>query len=213
MNMATKGIHANKDKQFGEMLETMVATPKWSFRPWRATMETQLQSWTMYIPGVGTSAEAQELKNFKSMLDAMTDVELDNPEKINGPARERIARAAGRTVDDVVRLVYFFKQSLIICTWLQLKKQKGEEMPKTELELQKMQETDTRMRSIAAKMCVFFLSPPIQPPPSFSNPPWIRTPPRSPLHSPSTACSPGARRVVVVGCRFSSSTDIELTYL
>lgn len=154
MNMATKGIHANKDKQFGEMLETMVATPKWSFRPWRATMETQLQSWTMYIPGVGTSAEAQELKNFKSMLDAMTDVELDNPEKINGPARERIARAAGRSVDDVVRLVYFFKQSLIICTWLQLKKQKGEEMPKTELELQKMQETDTRMRSIAAKMCV-----------------------------------------------------------
>ena len=152
INMATGRVNANKDKQFGEMLDMMVSTPKWSFRPWRTTMETQLQSWTMYIPGVSSSGEATELKNFKTMLDAMTEAELDNPEKINGPARERIARTTGRSVDDVVRLVYFFKQSLIICTWLQLKKAKGEEMPKTEAELQKMQETDTRMRSIAARV-------------------------------------------------------------
>lgn len=152
MNMATGKLNDNKDKKFAEMLEKMVSTPKWSFRCWRETMQNQLDSWTMYLPGVGSSTEAQELKNFKSMLDAMTEVELDYPEKINRPARERIARATGRSVDDVVRLTYFYKQSLIICTWLQLKKGKGEVLPKTELELQQMQENDVRMRTIAAKI-------------------------------------------------------------
>ena len=172
LNAVSSGLTGNKEKKFGEMLDMMVSTPKWSFRPWRTTMETQLQSWTMYIPGVSSSADVQEIKNFKAMLDAMTDDELDNPEKINGAARERIARSAGKSADDVVRLVYFYKQSLIICTWLQLKKQKGEEMPKTELDLQKMQETDTRMRGIAQKMYV--LTCPLWPPPSLKS---SRSPP------------------------------------
>jgi signal recognition particle GTPase len=150
--MATGKLSENKDKKFSEMLEKMASAPKWTFRPWRETMESQLSSWTMYLPGVGSSTEAQELKNFKSMLDAMTDNELDNPEKINGPARERIARAASRNVDDVARMVYFYKQSLVLFTWLQLKKQKGEQLPSTENELNTMQENDMRVRTIAAKI-------------------------------------------------------------
>ena len=35
------------------MLDQMLATPNWSLRPWKATLETQLSSWKMYIPGVG----------------------------------------------------------------------------------------------------------------------------------------------------------------
>jgi signal recognition particle GTPase len=35
------------------------------------------------------------------MMDTMTDQELDHPELINATARERIAIASGKTVDDV----------------------------------------------------------------------------------------------------------------
>ena len=152
MSMATNKLSENKEVKFAEMLEKMVATPKWTFRPWRDTMQSQLSSWTMYLPGVGSSTEAQELKGFKSMLDAMTDAELDSPEGINGPARERIARAASKSVDDVVRMIFFYKQSLVLFTWLQMKKQKGEPLPTTETEMQQMQESDLRMRQIAAKI-------------------------------------------------------------
>ena len=36
------------------------------------------------------------MKNLKSMIDAMTDQELDNPELIKGVARDRIAKTAGK---------------------------------------------------------------------------------------------------------------------
>ena len=83
-------------------------------------MESQLGSWTMYIPGVGSSNEMKEMKSFKDMIDAMTDEEIDHPlEKLNGTARERISRSTGKSTDDVTRLLFFFKQSLIVSTWLQ----------------------------------------------------------------------------------------------
>lgn len=68
----------------------------------------------MYIPGVSSSvrtcspvhpsglvngflkAEVQELKNMNAMLDAMTEQELEHPETLHMPARERIAAAAGK---------------------------------------------------------------------------------------------------------------------
>jgi signal recognition particle GTPase len=55
------------------------------------------------------------------MMDTMTDAELDNPELINGKSRERISKASGKSEDDVSRLVFFYKQSLIVATWLQQK--------------------------------------------------------------------------------------------
>lgn len=98
----------------------MISVPKWTLRPWKTTMESQLGSWTMYIPGVGSSNEMKEMKSFKDMIDAMTDEEIDHPlEKLNGTARERISRTTGKSTDDVTRLLFFFKQSLIVSTWLQ----------------------------------------------------------------------------------------------
>ena len=108
------------ENQFKKMLEMMTTSPKWTLRPWKATMENQLNSWSMYIPGVSSSSEVKEMKHFKDMIDAMTDEEVDDPlHKLNGPARERIGRATGRTADEVTRLLFFYKQSLIVSTWLQ----------------------------------------------------------------------------------------------
>ena len=47
------------------MMEMMTATPKWTLRPWKKAMEGQLDSWSMYIPGVSGSNEVQQIKNFK----------------------------------------------------------------------------------------------------------------------------------------------------
>jgi len=158
------------------MLEMMTTAPKWTLRPWKVTMENQLNSWSMYIPGVSSSNEVQEMKNFKDMIDAMTDEEVDDPlNKLNGPARERISRSTGRSMDEVTRLIFFYKQSLIVSTWLQerwcalwcsvqarntdssfektvCRKKADEALPTTEVELLEMQEKDPRVKVIASKM-------------------------------------------------------------
>ena len=47
---------------------------------------------------------------------------------------------------------FFYKQSLAVATWLQLKKSMREKLPKTEMEMMGMQDRDQRMRNIAMKI-------------------------------------------------------------
>lgn len=47
---------------------------------------------------------------------------------------------------------FFYKQSLAVATWLQLKKSMKEKLPKTELEMVGMQDRDQRMKTIALKI-------------------------------------------------------------
>lgn len=56
-----------------------------------------------------------------AILDAMTDEELDNPEKINGQAKLRISASAGCQLEKVSLLVSMHKQSTIMQQWLLLK--------------------------------------------------------------------------------------------
>jgi signal recognition particle GTPase len=127
------------EKQFEEMVKTMLESPVWSFRPWKKVMEEQLSSWVMYIPGMSSSKEAKEMKGMKGylvcvlysrfydqfflieMLDVMTPEELDNPDKINGKAQERISRESGKPIDDVRMLLFIHKQSQVIHQWIQAK--------------------------------------------------------------------------------------------
>ena len=134
------------------MLDMMASAQKWSIRPWKESMESQLGSWSMYIPGVSSSTDVEQLKKFKGMLDNMTDEELDNPEKVNGAARERIAKQSGQPVDEVTQVMHLFKQSQIVAAWLQMKKNNGEQMPGSEKEMQAMQASDGRLRNIAMKI-------------------------------------------------------------
>ena len=130
----------------------MVASPRFTLRKFKDTLGTQLDSWTMYIPGVGSSKEVKDLKLLKSIVEAMTDAELDNHDLINGVAKVRIAAAAGATTDDVARLLWNFKNSMVLAAWLQLLKKQGEPFPKTEQELLYRQENDLRFRRIAMKI-------------------------------------------------------------
>ena len=43
-------------------------------------MKGQLNSWTMYIPGVSNTPEVAELKKFQEIIKCMTDTELDSAE-------------------------------------------------------------------------------------------------------------------------------------
>lgn len=138
------------DKRFASMLETMLSGEKWSLRPWKKTLEDQLGSWLMYVPGMKDSSETKELNAYKGtalyctessflsptcglalanvhhsccvdMLNSFLEQELDDPTIVDTKAKERIARETGKSVDEVSKLLTFYKQSLIVQQWLVMK--------------------------------------------------------------------------------------------
>lgn len=131
------------------MIANMSESPKWTLKDWKDTFESQLSGWKMYIPGVSSSAGVQELKEFKVMLDSMSLDELEDLGKVTGIVKIRVSKDTGKSVDEVNRLIYFYKQSLVIATWLRMKKVKGEVLPTTQGEMLKLQETDIRIRDVA----------------------------------------------------------------
>jgi len=150
--MMNSRIETDKEKKFTTLMATMLSGEKWSLRQWKKTLGDQLNSWMMYVPGMTNSSQVQDLTTFKALLDALTDQELDDPELINGKARERIAISSGKSIDDVHKLLMFYKQSKIVQEWLVLKKSKNESMPKNEGEMLRMQEDDIRLRNIANRI-------------------------------------------------------------
>jgi hypothetical protein len=152
MNMANQKIESTKEDKFTSMIKIMIDNKKWTMKPWKATMDNTLSGWTMYIPGVSSSTEATELKSMKAMMDSMTDAELEAPDTIKQPARERISKASGKNLDEVTKLLWSFKQSLIVHTWLHARKDAGEKIPQTQAEMIELQERDPRIRSIATKI-------------------------------------------------------------
>lgn len=152
MGMATGAVEGRRDEQFSLMLKLMGDSPKWTLGNWKQTMDNQLNSWTQYIPGVSGSDEMKELKGFQDMLDCMTPQELEDPKLIKHPQKERIARSSGKGLEAVQKLLHYYSQSCIIAEWLRVKKKGNEKLPTTEDELNQMQATDPRMKTIAAKV-------------------------------------------------------------
>lgn len=56
------------EKQFEEMLKSMLSEKKWTLRPWKNAMEQQLNSWMMYIPGTSNSKEVKDMKGMKGCI-------------------------------------------------------------------------------------------------------------------------------------------------
>ena len=63
-------------KQFEKMVEHMASTPIWSLRSWKQVMESQLSSWLMYIPGMKSTANAQELTKMKGVCSSSSSKPL-----------------------------------------------------------------------------------------------------------------------------------------
>jgi signal recognition particle GTPase len=51
----------------------------------------------------------------------MSEAELDNPDLINGAAKERIAASTGQSVEIVAQLLFYYKQTRILSTWLKMR--------------------------------------------------------------------------------------------
>lgn len=54
-------------------MSTMVKEPKWTFRVWKTVLEDQLNSWMMYIPGMSSSKDVQDLKGLKGTLQMLAN--------------------------------------------------------------------------------------------------------------------------------------------
>lgn len=150
--VATNKLTGDGEKRFAGMLEVMLSGEKWSLRPWKKTIDDQLNSWIMYVPGMKDSHETKELSAFKDLLAVFSDQDLDNPTEITFKDKERIVRASGKSMDEVNKLLVNYKQTLIVQQWLQLKKSLGEPIPSTQQEMRRMQEEDTRIAGIAQKV-------------------------------------------------------------
>lgn len=55
---------------------------------------------------------------FTEILDVMTVQEIDNPDSLTGTHKARICAASSKTPEDMSRLIFVWKQSLIVHTWL-----------------------------------------------------------------------------------------------
>ncbi len=118
MDFAHQKVSDNKEKTFAKTLDAMTAAKKWTLKSWRATLDESLNSWLLKIPGMKDSNEVVAIKQYKEMLDVMTPDELENYELIKGPNRARIARASGKSEEEVAKCLFFFKNTLVVQKWL-----------------------------------------------------------------------------------------------
>lgn len=146
---ATDKLMGNKEKKFMDMLDLMISKPKWTLRDWKQTLDDQLNSWTMYLPGM--KAQAKDMQSCKEILDKMAPQHLDNPSLIDGKAKEQLSRSTGKPIDEVQKMMTMYNQSVIVAKWLQMKKAAGEAMPDNEASFARMQENDIRLKQIAQK--------------------------------------------------------------
>ena len=148
-DFTTKQMEKSREADTEKMIEYMSESKLWTLKRWRDTFESQLSGWKMYIPGASSSPGIKELKEFKALLDSFKEEELNDITLVTGAVKARVATQAGKPIDEVNKLIFFFRQSLIIANWLKLKKDNNETLPKTMLELQAMQEKDPRLRNVA----------------------------------------------------------------
>jgi len=148
-DFTNKQLEKSREADTEKMIEYMSESKLWTLKRWRDTFESQLSGWRMYIPGASSAPGIKELKEFKTLLDAFKEEELNDISLVTGAVKARVATTAGKPIDDVNKLIFFFRQSLIVANWLKLKKDNNETLPKTMLELQAMQEKDPRIRNVA----------------------------------------------------------------
>ena len=56
------------EKQFAKMMQGMIDSPSWTLRHWRSTLEEQLSSWILYMPGASSTNEIVLVKKFKGNI-------------------------------------------------------------------------------------------------------------------------------------------------
>mmetsp|Transcript_17901 Transcript_17901/g.18669 ORF Transcript_17901/g.18669 Transcript_17901/m.18669 type:complete len:203 (-) Transcript_17901:100-708(-) len=142
----------NKEKSFKSIIDLMLETPQWKLKTWKVVLEQQANQWQMKIPGMSNQGDAKNLKLLIRILDSMSEDQLEHPEKIKSPQREKIAIRAETTPEEVAKLINQFNQTLITYEWLKFKKGNGEALPTTDVELAAMQSNDSRYKSIATKI-------------------------------------------------------------
>ena len=121
MEWGNKKIEGNTEETFRKMIDRMTLADKWTLRNWKESFEDQLNSWRMYIPGASSAPGVQEIKDYKNIMEKMTVQELEDFTLINGAAKLRVSKDSGKSVDDVNKLLFHFRQTLIMSTWLKLK--------------------------------------------------------------------------------------------
>ena len=58
---------------------------------------------------------------YAALIGALTESELDHPDRITATDKLRIQSSSGQSLDEVNRMLFLFKQTRIIHEWVRLK--------------------------------------------------------------------------------------------
>lgn len=106
------------DAEEAKKLQRKLAKNQFSFNDFLAQLQQikkmgNLKDLVGMIPGVGKALKDIDIddnafKSIEAIIHSMTPYERENPDKINGSRRNRIAKGSGTTVQDVNRLIKQF---------------------------------------------------------------------------------------------------------
>ena len=96
------------------------------------------ESWKSYIPGVEKQEGVKMIRQQIAVIEALSDLEVSDPTKIDDDAKLRIAADSGQSLTSVNEFIQRYYQTKMMHKWLKRRNEEGKELPKTQTELQNL---------------------------------------------------------------------------
>ena len=139
----------SREKQFMDMRAVLTQEAVISLKDVRGMLYEHTSSWKSMIPG---ASGVDSMKKHVAIIDKMNKKQLDDPMSIRPSDKIKLAEAAETDVAHVDAILSMYNQFKIISVWLKYKQHKNEELPKSQMEMQEMQQFDKRLQYIAGEL-------------------------------------------------------------
>jgi len=139
----------SRQKQFMDMRAVLTQEQVISLKDIRDMLHDQTSSWKSMIPG---AAGVDSMKKHVAIIDGMSKKQRDDPMSIQPSDKVKLAKATDTDVKHVDAILTMYNQFKILSVWLKYKQHKKEELPKSQMEMQEMQQFDKRLQYIAGEL-------------------------------------------------------------
>ena len=103
-----------------------------------------VNGWKGYIPGVKDDETIVSMQKQISVLDAMTEEELADYNRLRRREKLRVAESAGITVQDLNGLLGQYENAKVMHQWLIARRERGDSLPESMDEAQSLMQFDRR---------------------------------------------------------------------
>jgi signal recognition particle GTPase len=130
-----------EDKQlvaFKKQIADMLAAEKYTMSTFALHVDEGVSSWTTKMPLVRSRPEVAQIRKTKTILDAFTAAERDNPSTIGQAEKLRAAGTAKETLAEVEGVIQAYEQAECMHRWLRTRQKRGQKIPKNQQELMEL---------------------------------------------------------------------------